>query len=315
MSKHPSLPVASRRSFLRNAGAAAALTAGLASPLRAWADQAAKSDGQPLPYLDRIGLQLYTLRNQMKDDPKATLQAVADAGYRQVELMNIDDDAIDLAAMARDLGLAVHSAFMNWQAVATPDQSNGPDVDRTIELAETIGLRHIVFGYIGKNARDTLDKIRGIADRANAAGEKARSAGMRLCYHNHSFEFAKLDGKTTAFDVFVKKFDPQTVEFELDVFWAKIGGHDPEALMRQLAARISQVHLKDLKKGVGTIHDEGAVPKDAFQEVGDGVLDMPAIMKLAARIGVDQCHVEQDQSPDPIASVKQSIGYLNERSA
>ncbi|MEM9644500.1 MAG: TIM barrel protein [Planctomycetota bacterium] len=298
-----------RRSTLRTA-AVAGLAAVLHRPLRAIADHHGKGKHGPLPYANRLGLQLYTVRNQMAEDPVATLEAVAKAGYAQVELMNIDQEAVKLAAIARDNGMAVHSAFMNWQAITSPDQPNGPSIDETIDLAQRIGLRHVVFGYIGKDARNTADKIRKIADTANMAGEKTRHAGMRMCYHNHSFEFEPIDGKRSSFDLFVKRFDPQKIEFELDVFWAKLGGRDPEELMRTLSGRISQVHLKNLKEGVETIYDEGLVPADAFQEAGDGIIEMANIMKLAKKIGVDQCHVEQDQSPAPLDSIRESIDFL-----
>lgn len=298
-----------RRQLLRTS-IATGLASVLARPLKTLA-----AEHPDLPYLSRLGLQLYTVRNQMAEDPEGTLKAIAQAGYSQVELMNIDAEAIKLAAIARDHGMAVHSAFMNWRAITNPDAPEGSSMEETIEIAERIGLRHVVFGYINKPSRDTADKIRKIADTSNDFGQRVREAGMRLCYHNHAFEFEPLPGDTTAYDLFIKRFDPQAVEFELDVFWAKLGGRDPEELMLRLAGRISQVHLKNLKKGVPTIYDESKVPDDAFQEAGDGIIDMPAMMKLAKEIGVDQCHVEQDQSPDPLDSIHQSITYLKAQSA
>ncbi|TWU56903.1 Inosose dehydratase [Rubripirellula tenax] len=304
-----------RRQLIGGA-ATAGLATWLARPLAAMADESgdASAGHGPLPYLDRIGLQLYTLRNQMADDPAATLDAVAKAGYRQIELMSINDEAVKIAAMARDRGMMVHSAFMDFNAITNPDGKDVISVDRTIEIAERIGLRHVVFGYVARDQRDTIEKCQRITDAANVAAEKTRNAGMRMCYHNHSFEFAKLDdGSTRAFDIFVEGFDPQFMEFELDVFWVKIGGEDPIAMMKKLAGRISQVHLKDLKPDVGTITDEGKVPTDAFQEIGDGVIDMPAVMRLAQEIGVGECHVEQDQSPAPLESIVQSIQYLEKK--
>lgn len=323
--------------------ATAALAAWLKQPLQAWADETVKKD-QPtddkpsapktkLPYFDRIGLQLYTLRDQMAEDPRATLEAVAKAGYFQVELMNIDEEAVETAAIARDVGLAVHSGFMDFNVITEPQKKDVASVDRTLELAERIGLRHVVFGYIAKHQRDTADKCRGIADRANEAARKTREAGMRMCYHNHSFEFQnfaetkgqgdrpenKQDKKKNepkpqrslnAFDIFIERFDPHQMEFELDVFWIKIGGQDPMAMMKRLAGRVSQVHLKDMLKGTPVITDEGQVPKDAFQELGDGVINIPAVVRLAREIGVEQCHVEQDQSPAPLESIVQSYQYL-----
>jgi len=285
----------------------AALTTGLATvlarPLAALADD--------LPYLDRIGLQLYTVRNQMQENADTTLSAIAEAGYRQVELMSIDSDAVKIASMARDKGLMVHSAFMDWKAIVTPGAEGVTSVDQTIELAERIGLRHVVFGYIGRDARDTADKCKRIAAAANVAAQKTRGAGMRMCYHNHSFEFGTFEGsELRPSDIFIKEFDPQLMNFELDVFWVKIGGADPIEIMKRLAGRITQIHLKDLKEGVGTIHDESKVPPDAFEELGDGVIEIGQIMKLAKEIGVQECHVEQDQSPAPLESIVQSLQYL-----
>ncbi|WDQ19028.1 sugar phosphate isomerase/epimerase family protein [Rhodopirellula sp. P2] len=325
-------PLIHRRTALQMT-ATSAMAAWLAQPLNLLAQEAEKAadqGGTPLPYMDRIGLQLYTLRHEMKADPEGTLQAVAEAGYRQVELLNIDEEAVRLAAIARDNGLIVHSAFMDFNVISEPQKDGVGSVEQTLELAERIGLRHIVFGYIAKHQRDTADKCRAIADRANKAADQTRNAGMRMCYHNHSFEFATFNNaeaanpdknsnesgeakdadKLTAFDIFVERFDPHKMEFELDVFWAKIGGRDPIEMMRRLAGRISQVHLKDLKKDTPVITDEGQVPNDAFQELGNGIIDIPAVMKLAREIGVDQCHVEQDQSPAPLDSVRESVAFL-----
>ena len=108
----------------------------------------------------------------------------------------------------------------------------------------------------------------------------------------------------------MEEFDNDLVKFELDVFWAKLGGWDPIETMKKLGDRITQVHLKDPKEGTAVIYDEGKVPAEAFQECGDGSIDMGEVMKLASEIGAVYCHVEQDQSPDPIASIGQSIDYL-----
>ncbi len=265
-----------------------------------------------LPYMDRIGLQLYTVRNQMAEDAEGTLKAIAAAGYRQVELMSIDKSAIAIAGMARDLGLMVHSAFMDWRAIADSSAEGVTTVEETAELAERLGLRHVVFGYIGQGQRDTADKCRAIAEAANRAAEKVRAAGMRLCYHNHSFEFAPGSGGSdgTMFDLFLKRFDAKLVDLELDVFWAQIGGLDPLKLLTDLQGRITQVHLKNLLAGTGVITNEGQVPPAAFKELGAGEIDIPAIMRKAQATGVQYCHVEQDHSPAPLKSIVESIEFL-----
>ncbi len=285
-----------RRHFV-GAFSAASLTTVLASPVRLLANTAAEKNG--------LGLQLWTVRNQMMADKTKTLKAIVTAGYKQIELMNVLE-SIEIASQAKSLGLEVRSAFFNWEAVAAPNTPGTPALEKLIEGAKTIGLQHMVFGYIAKPYRDSADKMKRIAENANKAAEKIQAAGMKMSYHNHSFEFEKLDGETSGFDILMAGFDEKLVDFELDVFWAAIGGWDPLQTMRKLGKRLGQIHLKDLKAGVGTIYDEGKVPADAFQEVGDGTIDMKKIVEVASEYGVRQFHVEQDQSPDPIASIGQS---------
>jgi len=292
-----------RRTFLQTSAAfsAAALTAQLARPLHAMAQQS--------QYMDTIGLQVYTIRNQLKEDSKKALQAVADAGYKQVELGNVTESA-EVAAQARALGMNVTSSFMSWKALCKPGGKDVPSVDEVVEAAKKLELQHLVFGYIGKGFRETPALMSKIAKSCNELGKKTADAGIQLCYHNHAFEFEKIDGDTTAYDILINELDSDLVKFELDVFWTKLGGWDPMETMKKLKGRISQVHLKDLKAGTPVFYDEGKVPADAFQECGDGTIDMAAVMKLAGEIGAANCHVEQDKSPDPIASIGQSIDHL-----
>ena len=101
------------------------------------------------------------------------------------------------------------------------------------------------------------------------------------------------------------------MKFEVDVFWVKAAGLDPVTLINKLKGRVTQVHLKDLKDGLPMPTYSTGVPKDAFQELGDGIIPMEPILVAAKAAGVEHCHIEQDQSPDPLASIKQSISYLN----
>ncbi|MHB8900242.1 MAG: sugar phosphate isomerase/epimerase family protein [Thermoguttaceae bacterium] len=290
-----------RRRFLRTAGAAGLATL-LARPLWALSPKFAR-------YKETMGLQLYTVRNQLKQDLRGTLKSVAAAGYWQVELMDVVADQPTLKA-AKEAGLQVTSAFLDWRSLVTPEAEGVPSFDAILEAASGSKLPYLVFGYVGKGFRETADQLKTLAERANRAGEKCKAAGVQLCYHNHAFEFGPLAGGGTGWDVFVGEFDPKLVPFELDVFWAAIGGKDPLEMIRSLKGRIVQLHLKDLKAGSATIHDEGKVPPDAFQEVGDGIVEWNSILQAAEETGVAQCHVEQDQSPDPVASIGQSIRYL-----
>lgn len=97
---------------------------------------------------------------------------------------------------------------------------------------------------------------------------------------------------------------------ELDVFRVAIGGWQPIETLLKLKGRVSQVHLKDLQQDTPTNYDEGTIPYEAFKELGNGVIDMGHVLKVSAEIGVEQCHVEQDQSADPIVSIGQSMAHL-----
>lgn len=265
------------------------------------------------PYHDAIGLQLYTLRNQLEADPLATLTAVRDIGYKQVELM----DTIqlpELLPIIKDLGLGLNSSFINWSHITGGWEYNQAakvdyGFDRVIEDAQQAGLKELVFGWWFPQERDSADKYKVAADKLNAAGEQCHAAGIQLCYHNHAFEFADFDGQT-AYDILIERLDPDLVPFELDVFWASLAGVDPLALMRRLDGRIHLLHLKDKKSGVPIIKTDGPVPEDAYQELGTGTVDIQGVLELAPQIGVQRCFVEQDMSPAPVESVRESYGYL-----
>jgi sugar phosphate isomerase/epimerase len=293
-----------RRTFLAGAAAATTLTLSLKQSLLAMQEKAARSK-----YLDTMGLQLWTVRNQLAEDQKGTLKAIADAGYKQVELGRVTGSK-SIIEDARELGMDVTSSFVEWNSVLG-NSGDHPKLENIIADAKKMGLKHLVFGYIGQGHRETVELVKKSAAKSNAFGEMCNDAGIKLCYHNHSFEFKPIDGKTTGFDILIDELDNDKCKFELDVFWAKVGGWDPVETMKRLDGRISQVHLKDLKEGAEIEFDEGKVPHDYFEECGDGSIDMAEIMKVAEEVGAEQCHVEQDQSPGPLESMAQSLKHLN----
>lgn len=259
------------------------------------------------PYRKNIGLQLYTLRNELGKDTPGTLKAVAEAGYKQVELYGFPNaDAMVKGAV--DAGLAINSSHFEWDAVVNPNDEGMSDFMKILEKAKEVGLTHLVIPYLHDKERQTLDDYRKIAANANKAASKAQEAGIQLSYHNHAFEFEPKEGGRTGFDIFEEEFS-KDMHFELDVFWVKLGGVDPVGLINKLAGRVSQLHLKDLKEGI-TIPSFGSVPADAFKELGKGTIPMEPILEAAKAAGVKHCHVEQDQSPDALKSIRESIEFL-----
>jgi sugar phosphate isomerase/epimerase len=258
-------------------------------------------------YRRNIGVQLYTLRNELAKDTPGTIRAVVAAGYKQGEMFGFPDCDPVIAA-ARDSGLALNSSHFEWNTVVNPKDDTYSDFQRILEKANKVGLKHLVIPYLAEQDRRTLDDYKRVADHANRAAVLAKKAGIQLSYHNHAFEFEPRDGGRTGFDVFRAGFSPDML-FEVDVFWVKAGGVEPVDLIGKLSGRVSQLHLKDLKAGV-PLPTYGGVPDDAFQELGDGIIPMEPIIVAAKAAGVAHCHVEQDQSPDPIASIRQSMAYL-----
>ncbi len=286
-----------RRSFIRTS-AAASVFGGTAHTLSALA-----ADDH---YRANIGIQLYTLRNELQADTSATIKAVADAGYKQGEMYGFPNCDTMIKA-ARDHGLALHSTHFEWETAVNPSDPKFSDFQKVIEKARKIELTHLVVPYLQDKDRKNLDDYKRVAGNLNKAAEIAKKAGIQLSYHNHSFEYLPMEG-TNGFEIFMKEFSPE-MKFELDVFWVKAGGVDPVGLIKKLNGRVSQLHLKDLKKGL-TLPIYNGMPADGFKELGNGMIEMEPIIEAGKAAGVAHCHVEQDQSPNPMASIKESIAYL-----
>jgi sugar phosphate isomerase/epimerase len=255
-----------------------------------------------------IGIQLYTLRDALGKDAAGTLKQVAAAGYKQVELFGFPN-ADAMISGAKDAGLVINSAHFEWDSVVNPKDDGMSDFAKILEKAKAIGLSHLVIPYLQDGNRKTLDDYKKVAENSNKAAAMAKKSGIQLSYHNHNFEFEPKDGGKSGYDVFIDEFS-QDMKFEIDVFWVKAAGIDPVELIKKLQGRVSQLHLKDLKDGIKIPTFSTGLPKDAFQELGDGIIAMEPIIVAAKAAGVEHCHVEQDQSPDPIASIKQSISWL-----
>jgi sugar phosphate isomerase/epimerase len=301
----------SRRGFLQQAALAAS---GIAAAVgRGHAEPA------PGPFTTALGFQLYTLRNILGANPAAAFQALSKAGYTQVEVLRQGLD--QLGPMLKSAGLTPVSGHFdaplvtgNWEIWAkaggyTPPPK-GYDLKAAIAQAKETGLKYYVVPYLTPGERGGIDFYRKFADQLNQAGEACRSAGLKFCYHHHAFEFQPIDGKRPL-DILLERTDKALVGWEVDVFWVSVAGSDPIEFLKSLAGRAPLIHLKDKGKGTPNTFSESGVAREAFKEVGNGVLDIPGILRAAAAAGVEQYFVEQDQCPgDPVASLKQSIDYL-----
>ena len=261
-------------------------------------------------YRNTIGIQLYTLRHQLKENTRATIRAVAEMGYKQVEPYSFPNCQPVLDATAES-GLEVHSAHILWNSVLKPDGENAPPYDDVLEAAREAGLTHLVIPTLNKEDR-TPDGYRQMAERCNKAATKAKTAGIQLSYHNHSFEFDGFEDGRCGYDILMKEFAPE-LQFQVDVFWVQVGRRDPLKLIQTLKGRVSQLHLKDLNGAIelpDKVEGWWSLKEETFEELGDGIIPTEPILEAAKGAGVRICHVEQDLSPNPLASIRRSLDYL-----
>lgn len=253
-----------------------------------------------------IGLQIYTLRDQMFKDSKGTLKQVADLGFNTIETfayMNgkwFGMTAKELSAYLKSIGLSSPSGHTFLASIFLKEGWED-SWKQAVADAKELGQEYIVIPWLEEAHRGSVEKYKKIAEGLNKAAVVAQSGGLQLAYHNHDFEFDKIGGGVTGFDILSKETDPALVKFELDLYWTVRAGHNPIELFNQHPGRISMWHVKDMDK----------TEKKFFTEVGNGTIDFKGIFEHAKHSGMKYFFVEQDVCPgNPLDSIKQSIGYL-----
>jgi sugar phosphate isomerase/epimerase len=295
-----------RRVFLKSSMAGLAVTAA-----RPWL-QTPVAEAASSGILDRLGVALYTVRDQMQSDAAGTLKAIAGLGYRYIE----SSLQPSLDAAARAAGLRQASAYAptylvtgNRAAWKGAGDLMPEDYSWTsaVDEAKARGLEYLVVVYLQKAERGGIDVYRDLAGRLKKAGETCRKAGLGLAYHAHAFEYEAIGG-VRPIDVLLGETPKDLLGLELDTFWASIAGVDPARMVETHAGRVPLVHLKDKARGTPVQYDEGKVPPAAFKEVGAGEIDYARFFKAAEKAGVKYYYVEQDQTvgSTPLASLKVS---------
>jgi sugar phosphate isomerase/epimerase len=254
--------------------------------------------------IDRIGIQLYTVRAFMKDDFDGTIAKIAQNGYKEVEFAGYFGKTPQEARAAIDKnGLTSPSAHHPIDAL----EKNLPEI---IDGAHTIGQKFIVCPYLDAKSR-TADGYKHLAESCNKVGEATQKAGIQFCYHNHSFEFEKVDGLDgkLPFDYLIAQTDPKLVKIEMDLCWITVAGQDPVAYFNKFPGRFPLVHVKDWsKEGSDPGGNVGAVGHPVtghIANVGSGSIDWKNIFPHASKAGIQHYFVENDEAKsfdDPKAS-------------
>ena len=241
---------------------------------------------------DQIALQLYTLRDLLADDLPGTLRAVADAGYRAVELAGLPPIADDeLAALLAEHGLEPIASHEPLERLRT-------DLDGVVRRLTALGCPRAIVPSLPPADHASAVAVAAVAAELGSLADRLGEAGIRLGYHNHAFEFEPLDG-TTAWDVLCEHLPP-SVELEIDVYWASVGGRDPAELIDSARAAVRLLHMKD--------REDGPEPRDA--PVGSGILSWSDIVRAGRVAGVEWYVVEQDDPRDPLADVSSALASL-----
>ncbi|KQS41992.1 TIM barrel protein [Pedobacter sp. Leaf194] len=280
----------SRRNFLLNSSMVAA--AALLAPSFAFAARE-----------QVVGLQLYSLRDDLPKDVKGVLEKVAKAGFKEVETygFSIKDQfwgltPQELKKILDDNGLKAVSGHYSYLI-----NDNEAELNAAIAAAKVLGSEYVTVPWLDESIRKTADDYKKLAIKINKAGQVCKDAGIRLAYHNHNFEFDK-HGDTTGYEILLTGTDKSLVDFELDLYWVVRSGKDPIKLFQENPGRFTMWHVKDMDKN----------KKEWNTEVGQGSINFKSIFAAAKLSGMKHFFVEHETNykPNPIESVAASCAYI-----
>jgi sugar phosphate isomerase/epimerase len=289
-----------RRSFIKTSAVAAATAALLPEFLFAKPKK-----------IERLGLQLYSVRDAMKTDPSGSLKKLADMGYVHVEHANYVDrkfygySAKDLKKLLDDLGLQMTSGHTVMVAEDW-DATKNDFTDKwkyTIEDAEEVGQRYVISPWLDEKLRTDMDALKRFMDQFNKCGELCKQHGMTFGYHNHNFEFKTKIGDGTLYDYILANTDPALVAQQMDIGNMLGAGGVAIDLIKKYPGRFELMHVKDETKS-----DSGE-GMDGYDStiLGQGVMPVKEILKAARSTGgTSQFTIEQEsyQGKDPFDCVK-----------
>ncbi|MEX0985885.1 MAG: sugar phosphate isomerase/epimerase [Bacteroidales bacterium] len=249
-----------------------------------------------------IGLQLYSLRDEMRQDPVTTIEQVGQMGYDFVESAGYSDgkiygmDPLDFKALVEENGMLYLGAH---SGMAVPDsggwESLMPWWDACIAAHKAAGAKYIVQPFMGSTGYASLEGLAEYCAYFNAVGEKCNAAGLRFGYHNHAGEFQELEGEVI-YDYMLENTDPEKVMFQLDIYWIYEGGAEPADYFEKYPGRFVSFHIKDEK------------------ELGaSGDIDFKPVLDMAEKAGAVYHVVEVEKYDfEPIVSVEKSLTHLKE---
>jgi sugar phosphate isomerase/epimerase len=254
-------------------------------------------------YKNKVGLQLYSLRDVIFKDAKAVLKSVAEFGYKELETFGYGDGKL-FGMAVKEYGDYVKSLGMKTISGHYGIDLLNKDWEKTCADAKMLGQQYVVIPWLNKEYYSSLDVLKQTCASINKGAEVAKKIGLNMGYHNHAFEFGQVDGQVI-FDVMLKELDPKLVSMEMDIFWVVNAGQDPIQYFEKYPGRFEQWHVKDMDKA----------DKDRNADVGTGTIDFKTIFANAKKSGMKHFYIEQETYPgsstDSIkASIKNLLGIV-----
>ncbi len=298
-----------RRQFARNSSLAFGSLLLLRCKMENKVKQAAETMEVTSKGLEDFGLQLWSVRDAMKDNPYETLKTLSEIGYKDIESAGYNEGSFygmepkEFKKVLSDLGLKMRSTHTNTGSFITDTKGTMTnDWEMALADAKEAGAKSIVCGWLHESERKTLDDYKRHAELFNTCGEKANEYNLKFGFHNHDFEFFKIDDQVP-YDILLSQTDVDKVFFEMDHYWVKKGNADTFDYFTKHKGRFPVWHVKDMDN----------TAEQFFTEVGSGIIDYVKIFQQAEQSGLEYFYVEQDafKSLDPLVSVRQSHDYLS----
>ena len=259
--------------------------------------------------MKEFGLQLYSVRDHMTDEAgvKETFLKLAEMGYAHGQTAGTYDfiSPEKFAQYAHEAGMTICGTHYSWDRIKN-------DVEGTVAYHKALGTNNVGIGGMPFEARANIKVLNEFIDEFNALAAEYAKHGMKLTYHNHSFEFKKLEDGRTLFDHLVEKFDKNNVSFVLDTYWLQHGGKDIREVIEMLAGRVDILHLKDMEACRDVRIGDATVSVPYITEIGSGNLNFKSIIATAEACGVKCFVVEDDRAVDvgSYDAVKKSADYI-----
>ena len=256
----------------------------------------------------QIGLQLYTLRDVILSDVKGTLKQVSDFGYKKIETYGYNDGMLfgfkskEFSDLVNGLGMKITSGhYGTGQSKPNAKGTLVSDWERAVADAKEAGQEYMIIAYLDKTERKSLDDYKKVCELINKNAVVCKQYGMRLGYHNHAFEFDKLEGEVP-FDVMLNALDSKLVSMEMDLYWMVSADQDPLQYFDRYPGRFEQWHVKDMDKA----------DRKRNSIVGTGSIDFKSIFARATQSGMKNFYIEHDTfSGLSIDSVREGFKNLS----